>query len=278
MALNPTDKLGGPDMAPQTPQRSAPPGHAGACLESLGETELLRIVRSHPLPAHVAIIMDGNGRWATRRGFPRVAGHREGVKTARAVFRAADELGLRFLTLYAFSTENWTRPQDEVTTLMRLLEEAVVRELPELMSRNVRLRVLGRPERVPLPVRRGLERVVRATQHNSGLTVLMAFNYGGREELLDAFRAIAEKVRAGELSPGDISEGDVSRALYTDGIPDPDLLIRTGGEMRVSNFLLWQIAYTELWVTPTMWPDFGPLELYRALTEFQGRMRRFGGV
>jgi undecaprenyl diphosphate synthase len=251
---------------------------APAELAALGERELRQVVRSQPLPNHVAIIMDGNGRWATRRGFPRVAGHREGVKTARAVFRAAQELGLRYLTLYAFSTENWTRPEDEVSTLMRLLEEAIVRELPELMSRNVRLRVLGRAHGVPLAVRRGIDRVVGATQHNSGLNLMMAFNYGGREELLDAFRALAEKVRAGELSPAEISEEHVSHALYTDGIPDPDLLIRTSGEMRVSNFLLWQIAYTELWVTPTMWPDFGPLELYRALADFQRRTRRFGGV
>src|SRR5215470_5876304 len=147
-------------------------------LADLGELELLQLVRSQPLPAHVAIIMDGNGRWATRRGFPRVAGHREGVKTARAIFRAADELGLRYLTLYAFSTENWTRPEDEVATLMRLLEEAIVRELPELMSRNVRLRVIGRTHGVPLPVRRGIERVVQATKNNSGLSLMMAFNYG----------------------------------------------------------------------------------------------------
>jgi undecaprenyl diphosphate synthase len=207
-----------------------------------------------------------------------VAGHREGVKTARGIFRAAHELGVRYLTLYAFSTENWTRPEDEVATLMRLLEEAIVRELPELTARNVRLRVIGRSHGVPLPVRRGLERVVQATQHNSGLNLTMAFNYGGREELLDAFRSLAEKVRAGELTPGEISEGHVNGALYTGGLPDPDLLIRTSGEMRVSNFLLWQIAYTELWVTPTLWPDFKPLELYRALADFQGRTRRFGGV
>jgi undecaprenyl diphosphate synthase len=260
-------------MAAKSSSAPAAPELAG-----LGEPELLQLVRSHPLPAHVAIIMDGNGRWATRRGFPRVAGHREGVKAARAVFRAADELGLRYLTLYAFSTENWTRPEEEVTTLMRLLEEAIVRELPELMARNVRLRVLGRADGVPLPVRRGIERVVHETRHNSGLNLMMAFNYGGRDELLDAFRALAGRVRAGELEPEEISEADVSRALYTDGIPDPDLLIRTSGEMRISNFLLWQIAYTELWVTPTLWPDFGPRDLYRALADFRGRTRRFGGV
>jgi len=230
------------------------------------------------VPAHVAVIMDGNGRWATGRGLPRVAGHREGVKAVRTLVRAADEVGLRFLTLYAFSTENWRRPQDEVTTLMRLLEESIYRELPELMERNVRLRVIGRPTGVPLPVRRGIDHVVRETRANTGLTLMMAFNYGGRDELLDAFRALAGRVRAGELSPEDISEAHVSQALYTDGVPDPDLLIRTGGEMRISNFLLWQIAYTELWITSILWPDFGPGDLYRALVDFQRRSRRFGGV
>jgi undecaprenyl diphosphate synthase len=161
---------------------------------------------------------------------------------------------------------------------MRLLEEAIVRELPELMSRNVRLRVIGRSTGVPLPVRRGIEHVVHETRRNDGLNLMMAFNYGGRDELLDAFRILAGKVRAGELQPEEISETHVNRALYTDGIPDPDLLIRTSGEMRISNFLLWQIAYTELWVTTTLWPDFGPRELYRALADFQGRTRRFGGV
>ena len=260
-------------MVLKSPSAPALPELAG-----LDEAELLQLVRSHPLPAHVAIIMDGNGRWATRRGFPRAAGHREGVKTVRATVRAAHELGLRYLTLYAFSTENWARPEDEVSTLMRLLEEAIYRELPELMARNVRVRVIGRPNGVPLPVRRGIERVTQETRANTGLTLLMAFNYGGRDELLDAFRALGRKIQAGKLKPDDISETHVSRALYTGGIPDPDLLIRTSGEMRISNFLLWQIAYTELWVTPTLWPDFGPLDLYRAVADFQGRARRFGGV
>jgi len=161
---------------------------------------------------------------------------------------------------------------------MRLLEESIYRELPELMERNVQLRVIGRPAGVPLPVRRGIDHVVRETRANTGLTLLMAFNYGGRDELLDAFRALAERVQAGELTPADISEAHVSQALYTDGVPDPDLLIRTSGEMRISNFLLWQIAYTELWMTPTLWPDFGPGDLYRAVAEFQRRTRRFGGV
>jgi undecaprenyl diphosphate synthase len=236
------------------------------------------MVRTQPLPAHVAIIMDGNGRWATGKGLPRVAGHREGVKAARSIVRAADGLGLRFVTLYAFSTENWSRPEDEVTTLMRLLEESIVRELPELMERNVRLRVIGRPTGVPLPVRRGIDKVVHETRANTGLTLLMAFNYGSRDELLDAFRGLAQRVKTGELAPDDISEAHVSQSLYTDGVPDPDLLIRTSGEMRLSNFLLWQIAYTELWMTDTLWPDFGPLDLYRAVADFQRRTRRFGGV
>ncbi|MGH7275388.1 MAG: isoprenyl transferase [Candidatus Rokuibacteriota bacterium] len=247
-------------------------------LEQLGEAELLEVVRAQPVPAHVAIIMDGNGRWATRRSFPRVAGHREGVKAARAIVRAADTLGLRYLTLYAFSTENWSRPEDEVSTLMSLLERSIHGELPELMARNARLRVLGRRSGVPLPVRRGIDHVVAETRNNTGLNVLMAFNYGGRDELIDAFRALARRVQAGELAPEDISEQVIGQALYTADIPDPDLLIRTSGEMRVSNFLLWQIAYTELWITPTLWPDFGPADLYRAVAEFQRRTRRFGGV
>jgi undecaprenyl diphosphate synthase len=242
------------------------------------EAELLEAARSQPVPEHVAIIMDGNGRWATRRGLPRVAGHREGVIAARTIVRAADLLGLRYLTLYAFSTENWSRPADEVSTLMSLLERSIHSELPELMARNARLRVLGRPQGVPTDVRRGIDHVVHETRHNTGLTVLMAFNYGGRDELIDAFRALARQVQAGELKPDEISEKAISEALYTADIPDPDLLIRTSGEMRVSNFLLWQIAYTELWVTPTLWPDFGAADLYRAVAEFQGRTRRFGKV
>jgi undecaprenyl diphosphate synthase len=242
------------------------------------EAELLETVRAQPVPEHVAIIMDGNGRWATRRGLPRVAGHHEGVKTARAMVRAADALGLRYLTLYAFSTENWSRPEDEVSTLMSLLERAIHSELPELMERNARLRVLGRTTGVPAAVRRGIDHVVHATRENTGLNVLMAFNYGGRDELIDAFRALARQVQAGELRPEDISEKVISESLYTGDIPDPDLLIRTSGEMRISNFLLWQIAYTELWITPTLWPDFTASDLYRAVAEFQGRTRRFGKV
>ena len=247
-------------------------------LAGLGEAALLAVVRGQPRPEHVAIIMDGNGRWATRRGLPRVAGHREGVKAARTIVRAADALGLRYLTLYAFSSENWSRPEGEVSTLLSLLERAIRSELPELMRRNVRLRVLGRPHGVPVQVRRGIDHVVQATRDNAGLTLMMAFNYGGRDELIDACRAIARRVQAGELRPEDIGETEIQRALYTADVPDPDLLIRTSGEMRVSNFLLWQIAYTELWITPTLWPDFAVADLYRAIAEFQRRTRRFGGV
>src|SRR5262249_22227604 len=171
---------------------------------------------------------------------------------------------------------NWSRPPDEVSMLMSLLERSVNAELPELMARNARLRVLGRTSGLPAGVRRGIDHVVHETRNNTGLTVLMAFNYGARDELLDAFRSLARQVLAGELKPEDISEKKISESLYTADIPDPDLLIRTSGEMRISNFLLWQIAYTELLVTPTLWPDFGPADLYRAVAEFQGRTRRFG--
>jgi undecaprenyl diphosphate synthase len=242
------------------------------------EEELRESVLAQSVPEHVAIIMDGNGRWATRRGLPRVAGHREGVTAVRRIVKAADGIGLRYLTLYAFSTENWSRPENEVSMLMALLERTITAELPDLMAQNIRLRVIGRPEGVPQDLQRGIDDVVQATADNTGLNLLMAFNYGGRDELLDAFRALAAEVQAGALQPHEISESHVARSLYTAAVPDPDLLIRTSGEMRISNFLLWQIAYTELWITPTLWPDFGAVDLYRAVAEFQGRSRRFGGV
>jgi undecaprenyl diphosphate synthase len=253
-------------------------GASLADLSALPEDDLRVRVLSRPLPRHVAVIMDGNGRWATRRGLPRVAGHQQGVSAVRAVVRAAGELGVEFLTLYAFSSENWNRPSDEVSTLMSILERSIDRELPELMARQVRFRVIGRRGGVPPAVQRRIDRVVEATARTTGLTLLMAFNYGGRDELVDACRALARRVAAGAIGPEDIDEGALGAALYTDGVPDPDLLIRTSGEMRVSNFLLWQIAYTELWVTPTCWPDFGPRDLYLALADFQQRTRRFGRV
>jgi undecaprenyl diphosphate synthase len=247
-------------------------------LSTLGEQELRDRVLSRPLPRHVAIIMDGNGRWATSRGLPRVAGHGEGVKSVRSIVRAAGEVGIEYLTLYAFSSENWNRPRHEVSTLMSLLERSIDRELPELMARGVRFRVIGRPNGVPAEVQRRIDHVVDATAGNSGLNLLMAFNYGARDEIVDACRRLALDVAEGRLGPDQIDEVRLSRALYTDGVPDPDLLIRTSGEMRLSNFLLWQIAYTELWVTPTRWPDFEPRDLYLAVADFQQRDRRFGRI
>ncbi len=247
-------------------------------LSALHEDDLKRRILVRPLPRHVAISMDGNGRWATNRGLPRVAGHGEGVKAVRRVVRTAGELGIQFLTLYAFSSENWNRPHHEVSTLMTLLERSIERELPELMERNVRFRVIGRPDGVPPRVGERIQRLIETTSRNTGLTLLMAFNYGGRDELVDAVRALAREVQSGALRPEDIDEVRVSRALYTDGIPDPDLLIRTSGELRLSNFLLWQVAYTELWMTPTLWPDFGAREFCLAVADFQQRNRRFGGL
>jgi undecaprenyl diphosphate synthase len=253
-------------------------GASVADLSTLHEDALRQRILTRPVPRHVAIIMDGNGRWATRRGLPRAAGHGEGVKSLRSVVRAAGELGVQFLTIYAFSSENWHRPPTEVSTLMRLLERSIERELPELMERNVRFRAIGRPDGVPPRVAAGIRRLVETTAGNTGLTLLMAFNYGGRDEMVDAVRALAREVERGALRPEDIDEARVARALYTDGIPDPDLLIRTSGEQRLSNFLLWQIAYTELWMTPTLWPDFGAREFCVAIAEFQQRNRRFGRV
>jgi undecaprenyl diphosphate synthase len=253
-------------------------GVTAAELSALPEADLRARVLARPRPRHVAVIMDGNGRWATRRGLPRAAGHNEGVKAVRRVVRAAGELGIEFLTLYAFSSENWNRPHHEVATLMSLLERSIDRELPELMTQNVRFRVIGRAGGVPPSVQARIDHVVEATAGNTGLTLVMAFNYGGRDELVDAVRALARQVRAGALAPEDIDEARLGRALYAGDVPDPDLLIRTSGEMRVSNFLLWQIAYTELWVTPTLWPDFGPRDLYLAVADYQQRHRRFGRV
>jgi undecaprenyl diphosphate synthase len=253
-------------------------GVSVAELSHLPEAELRSRVLARPRPRHVAIIMDGNGRWATKRGLPRVAGHHQGVKAVRETVRQAGELGIEFLTLYAFSSENWQRPETEVSFLMTLLERTIDGELPELMAKNVRFRVIGRPAGIPPGVRRRIEHVVTETAANSGLTLVLALNYGGRDEIVDAVRDVARAVRAGALDPEGIDEATVARALYTDGTPDPDLLIRTSGEMRVSNFLLWQIAYTELWVTPTLWPDFGTRDLYVAVADFQRRDRRFGRV
>jgi len=228
-------------------------------------------------PAHIAIIMDGNGRWAAKRGLPRIAGHRAGAKAVREVIAAAIELDVRFVTIYSFSSENWTRPEDEVSGLMTLFVEVLEREMTNLSKMNVRVMVAGRRDDLPQATREAFDRTEHQTAGNTGLTLVVALNYGGRAEITDAVRAIAREVAAGSLVPADITEETIGEHLYTTGIPDPDLLVRTSGELRISNFLLWQLAYTEFWVTDTFWPDFDRHELLRAVVEFQARERRFGG-
>ncbi len=230
------------------------------------------------LPRHVAIIMDGNGRWAKQRGLPRIEGHRQGAESARTIIRTAGELGIKYLTLYAFSLENWNRPKDEVDALMKYLVHYLKSETSELNKNNVKLEVIGHIYRLPENVQEQLKKSIATLGRNNGLTLIMALSYGGRTEIVDAVRAIAEKVQRGKLDPADINDQVVSQHLYTRNWPDPDLLIRTSGEMRVSNFLLWQISYAELVITPTLWPDFRKPQFYAALEEYARRHRRFGGV
>src|SRR6185503_8875132 len=230
------------------------------------------------LPQHVAVIMDGNGRWAKQRGLPRIEGHRQGAESARAIIRTAGELGIKYLTLYAFSAENWNRPKDEVDALMKYLVHYLKTETSELNKNNVRLEVIGQIYRLPENVQEHLQRSIATLSKNNGLTLVMALSYGSRIEIVEAVRSIAEKVKRGKLEPADISEKVISENLWTRNIPDPDLLIRTSGEMRVSNFLLWQISYAELVITPTFWPDFRKPQFYAALEEYHRRHRRFGGL
>ncbi len=231
------------------------------------------------LPAHVAIIMDGNGRWAKTRGLPRVAGHKAGVEPVREVVETCARLGLQCLTLYAFSIENWKRPRAEVDTLWRLLRYYLKAELPRLVRNNIRLHVIGRPESLPAAAYEELQDTVARTASNTGLRLNLAINYGGRAEIVDACnRMVQDARRAGNIEKLTVTEESLSANLYTAGTPDPDLLIRTSGEMRISNFLLWQIAYAELYVTETLWPDFRQADLLRAIAEYQKRDRRFGGL
>ncbi len=230
------------------------------------------------LPTHVAIIMDGNGRWAKQRHLPRVEGHRNGVESVRAVVRASGEVGIKYLTLYAFSVENWNRPQDEVDTLMKYLARFLKNEIGELNKSNVRLEVIGQIYRLPEFVQEQLKKTQAALEKNTGLTLILALSYGGRTEIVEAVRKIAAEAKAGRIEPAEINEQVVAQHLYTHAWPDPDLLIRTSGEMRVSNFLLWQISYAELVVTPTLWPDFRKPQLFEALEEYTRRNRRFGGL
>jgi undecaprenyl diphosphate synthase len=242
------------------------------------EADLLEKLDTRRLPEHLAIIMDGNGRWAERRHLPRVAGHRAGVKAAREAIETCARLKLPTLTLYAFSLENWRRPKAEIDFLMRLLREYLKRELPTIHKNNIRLLVIGRSGQLPEAVRKDIEQGMRLTARNTGMKLVVALNYGGRAELVDAFNAILERVRHNGLSAFHADEQTVSDHLYTAGLPDPDLLIRTSGEMRVSNFLLWQIAYAEIYVTETLWPDFNRARLLEALADFQTRERRYGGL
>lgn len=232
--------------------------------------------RDPHLPRHVAIIMDGNGRWATRRGLSRIQGHRRGKDSVRAIVEKAREIGIEYLTLYAFSSENWQRPEREVAALMQLLRRYLRSEVAKMMRYGIRLRAIGNLRKLPSPVLADLREVERKTARNERMTVLLAVSYGSREEITRAARALARRVRDGTLTPEEIDEDTFAAALGTAGVPDPDLLIRTSGEMRLSNFLLWQLAYTELYVTDTLWPDFREPEFLAALEIYKSRQRRFG--
>jgi undecaprenyl diphosphate synthase len=242
------------------------------------ERQLLSQVDFSRLPRHVAVIMDGNGRWAKARNLPRVEGHRAGVQSVADTVEAAARMGIKVLTLYAFSVENWKRPKNEVNTLMRLLKQYLKKELDTLQRNNIKLSTIGRIHELAPSIQRDLERAVQVTSANTGTLLNIALNYGGRSEILDAVRSIVTEHQENGNGSRPIDEETIRRHLYTAGIPDPDLLIRTSGEMRVSNFLLWQIAYAEIWITPTLWPDFRRKDLFQAIVDFQRRERRFGGV
>jgi undecaprenyl diphosphate synthase len=241
------------------------------------ESQLLERLDLSRLPRHVAVIMDGNGRWAQKRHLPRIAGHRSGTQSARTTIETCARLKLEALTLYAFSVENWRRPKAEIDFLMQLLREYLRKEMPLLQKNNIRMRFLGRINELPVGVQNDVRDAMEKTAGNKGMVLCVALNYGGRAEIVDAMNAILEE-RNGHATSDRVTEEQLSRHLYTDGLPDPDLLIRTSGEMRVSNFLLWQIAYAEIFVTETLWPDFNRARLLEALLEFQKRERRYGGI
>ncbi|MCL6603056.1 MAG: isoprenyl transferase [Paenibacillus sp.] len=230
------------------------------------------------IPLHVAIIMDGNGRWAKRRGLPRIVGHQNGMKAVKRATIAADELGIQYLTMYAFSTENWTRPKEEVDFLMRLPEEFLALELDDLIAKNVQVRMMGDPDALPSFTRRAMEEAVSRTKNNTGLILNFALNYGARKEIEDCMRHMGEDIQAGLLTPDQITAELIDSRLLSAGLPNPDLLIRTSGEMRLSNFMLWQLAYSELWFTDVYWPEFNKEHLLEAVAEYQRRSRRYGGL
>jgi undecaprenyl diphosphate synthase len=230
----------------------------------------------HRLPRHVAVIMDGNGRWAKKRGLTRIAGHQKGVESVRDIVRTSRELGIKWLTLYAFSEENWKRPKHEIEALMVLLNRFLKDELKEMLDNGIKLTCIGQTEKLPLDVQRTLWNTIEKTAHNTDMTLTLALSYGGRQEIVGAVKTMLNDIEQGALSIKQITEDRLGRYLYTSGMPDPDLLIRTSGEYRISNFLLWQIAYTEIYITPTLWPDFRKERYLEALLDYQKRDRRFG--
>jgi undecaprenyl diphosphate synthase len=235
-------------------------------------------VPSDARPKHIAIIMDGNGRWAQRQGLPRIEGHRRGVASVRRITEECARLDIEQLTLYCLSSENWKRPQRELEFLMHLLEQYMIEERSTIMEQNIRVSVIGRRDDIPEAVQREMQKTIDLSAANSGLRLCLAINYGSRLELVDAIRRLATEVASGQVDPNDITEETVNRYLYTAGMPDPDLLIRTAGEMRVSNFLLWQISYAEIWVTEHCWPEFREADLHQAIRDYAARDRRFGGL
>ncbi|MEC0373054.1 isoprenyl transferase [Paenibacillus chibensis] len=230
------------------------------------------------VPEHVAIIMDGNGRWAKSHGLPRFIGHQNGMKAVKRTSIAADKLGIKYLTLYAFSTENWKRPKDEVDFLMRLPQEFLALELEELIEKNVQVRMMGDREGLPAHTVNAMEEAVRRTQGNTGLVLNFALNYGSRKEITECMRELGKKIKSGALDPEDITPEMIDGQMFSKDLPDPDLIIRTSGEMRISNFMLWQMAYSEMWFTDIYWPDFNEQSLYEAVAEYQRRTRRYGGL
>ncbi len=249
-----------------------------SAIDQLSAEELTSKLDPNLLPKHVAIIMDGNGRWAESRHLPRIAGHREGIKSVRETVQACSDLGIQALTIYAFSQENWNRPLPEVSALMGLLEYFLAQEQTKLIEQGVRFRTIGRLEDLPASAIQWVRDTEQATAHLDKLHLTVALSYGGRTEIVDAVREILRDAQEGKLQPDEVDEALVQQHLYTQGLPDPDLLIRTSGETRISNFLLWQLAYTELYFTPTLWPDFRRREFLLALLEYQRRERRFGRV
>jgi undecaprenyl diphosphate synthase len=242
------------------------------------EHELKNLIAGRPLPRHIAIIMDGNGRWAKMRSLPRVEGHRAGINSVRASVEGCAEIGIEYLTLYAFSTENWKRPKREVSTLMKLLKAYIDKELNNIIEKNIRFSTIGRTDELHEDVKKKLYYAMDKSKHCTGLHFVVALNYSGRTEIVDAFKKVLSEAKISYPDISSVDEDFVSRHLYTADIPDPDLLIRTSGEYRISNFLLWQIAYAEIYITDVLWPDFSKKHLYQAILDFQKRERRYGGI